>query len=455
MQVRRREFVKFFCCVAFSSVTLSSCRPEYEKAEKACRYGGWVKEKRKATGFFRTEQVNGVWWLVDPDGHLFISKGVNHVSFHGDHCPALGYSPYNRNVQAKYGSEEKWAEATAQRLRNWGFNTIGAWSSASLFKHMPYTVILNLGARAGADWLRGTFPDVFSPKFRQTLDEIAAKECAPRRKDSLLLGYFTDNELRWGPDWRSTRHLLDDYLLSLPENATGKKALLEFFRKRYPTIEDFNKAWGLNLPNWDALAKLKELPPAPTDAFEKQRLSDRLDFLRIVAREYFRACYEAIRKHDPHHLILGVRFAGYALRPVVEAMGEFTDVVSFNWYGFEPPIKTLEELHRITGKPVMITEFSFKAMDSGLPNTKGAGQPVPTQKDRADNFERFVTELMKLPYCVGYHWFQWSDQPAQGRFDGENSNYGLVKENDESWELLTQRMTEVNGKVEQIHASKV
>lgn len=453
MQVRRREFVRFFCCVAFSSVTLSSCRSE--KAEETCRYGGWVKVKRKATGFFRTKQVNGVWWFVDPDGHLFISKGVNHVSFHGDHCPALGYSPYNRNVQAKYGSEEKWAEATAQRLRNWGFNTIGAWSSASLFKHMPYTVILNLGARAGADWLRGTFPDVFSHKFRQTLDEIAAKECAPRRKDSLLLGYFTDNELRWGPDWRSTRHLLDDYLLSMPEDAPGKKALLEFFRKRYPTIEDFNKAWGLNLPNWDALAKLKELPPAPTNAFEKQRLSDRLDFLRIVAREYFRACYEAIRKYDPHHLILGVRFAGYAPRPVVEAMGEFTDVVSFNWYGFEPPIKTLEELHHITGKPVMITEFSFKAMDSGLPNTKGAGQPVPTQKDRADNFERFVTELMKLPYCVGYHWFQWSDQPAQGRFDGENSNYGLVKENDEPWELLTQRMTEVNGKVEQIHSRKV
>lgn len=453
--MRRREFVKFFCCAAFSSVTLSSCRSEYEKAGKTCRYGGWIKVKRKATGFFRTEQVNGVWWLVDPDGHLFVSKGVNHVSFHGDHCPALGYSPYNRNVQAKYGSEEKWAEATAQRLRNWGFNTIGAWSSASLFKHMPYTVILNMGARAGADWLRGTFPDVFSPKFRQTLDDIAAKECAPRRKDSLLLGYFTDNELRWGPDWRSTRHLLDDYLLSLPEDAPGKKALLEFFRKRYPTIEDFNKAWGLNLPNWDALAKLKELPPAPADALEKQRLSDRLDFLRIVAREYFRACYEAIRKYDPHHLILGVRFAGYALRPVVEAMGDFVDVVSFNWYGFEPPVKMLEELHRTTGKPVMITEFSFKAMDSGLPNTRGAGQPVPTQKDRADNFEKFVTSLMKLPYCVGYHWFQWSDQPAQGRFDGENSNYGLVKENDEPWELLTKRMTEVNRQVEQIHSNKV
>jgi len=410
--------------------------------------------KAKATGFFRTEQIDGVWWFVDPDGHLFVSKGVNHVSFHGDHCPALGYSPYHRNVLAKYGSEEKWAEATVQRLKAWGFNTIGAWSSASLFRLMPYTLILNMGARAGADWLRGTFPDVFDPKFHQILDNIAAKECAPRKSDRLLVGYFTDNELRWGPDWRSTRHLLDDYLLLLPPDAPGKKALIDFFRKRYSVIEAFNTAWGLNLGSWDELGKLKELPPAPSGEVEKRRLADRLDFLRIIAREYFRACRDAIRRHDPNHLILGVRFAGYAPRPVVEAMGEFVDVVSFNWYGFEPPTKILEELNRITGKPVMITEFSFKAMDSGLPNTRGAGQPVATQKDRADNFKRFVTALMKLPYCVGYHWFQWSDQPAQGRFDGENSNYGLVKENDEPWELLTQRMTKVNGQVERIHSGK-
>ncbi len=423
--------------------------------QKPCRYGGWTKMKAKATGFFRTEKIDGVWWFVDPDGHLFISKGVNHVSFQGDHCPALGYSPYNRNVKAKYGSQEKWAEATAKRLKGWGFNTIGAWSSASLFRLMPYTLILNMGARSGADWLRGTFPDVFDPKFHQILDNIAAKECAPRKSDRLLVGYFTDNELRWGPDWRSTRHLLDDYLLLLPQEAPGKKALIEFFRKRYPNIEAFSSAWGLNLSSWEEVMKLTELSPAPSDEVEKRRLADRLDFLRVIAREYFRACHDAIRKHDPNHLILGVRFAGYAPRPVVELMGKFVDVVSFNWYGFEPPTKILSELHQITGNPVMITEFSFKAMDSGLPNTRGAGKPVSTQKDRADNFERFVKALMKLPYCVGYHWFQWSDQPAQGRFDGENSNYGLVKENDEPWELLTESMTEVNSKVEMIHAGEI
>jgi hypothetical protein len=40
-------------------------------------YGGWEKGPQlKATGFFRTERVDGKWWLVDPLGRLFFSSGV-------------------------------------------------------------------------------------------------------------------------------------------------------------------------------------------------------------------------------------------------------------------------------------------------------------------------------------------------------------------------------------------
>ena len=32
------------------------------------KYGGWQSVKSNATGFFRTEQINGVWWLITPEG---------------------------------------------------------------------------------------------------------------------------------------------------------------------------------------------------------------------------------------------------------------------------------------------------------------------------------------------------------------------------------------------------
>jgi agarase len=53
---------------------------------------------------------------------------------------------------------------------------------------------------------------------------------------------------------------------------------------------------------------------------------------------------------------------------------------------------------------------------------------------------------------VGFHWFEHADQPKEGRFDGENSNYGLVTIEDRPWDVLVQRMTEVNAGLEARHA---
>ena len=409
------------------------------------RFGGWEKVKGEATGFFHVEEIDGRWWLIDPEGNGFISKGVNHVSFTADYCPALGYSPYGRVTKEKYGDARSWAKAAVERLRSWNFNTIGAWSSPETFEQgMPYTVILNMAAKAGASWTKGTFPDVFSEEFAEKIDEIAREECAPRADDPYLIGYFTDNELRWGPDWRSPKTLLEDYL-SFDPDAPGKRKLVEFLKRRYGSVEELNEVWGLKLESFDDLYELREVER------NEAILMDSLDFLKLIAERYFEVCDEAIRRYDPNHLILGCRFAGGAPDPVLEAMAGHVDVVSINNYDFHPPVNILMNIFETTGLPVMITEFSFKAMDSGLPNTKGAGRPVQTQEERADCFERYVTELMKLPFVVGYHWFEYVDEPAEGRFDGENSNYGLVRINDEPWEILTERMREVNGRIEEIH----
>ncbi|MBQ4888835.1 beta-galactosidase [Shewanella sp. MMG014] len=47
-------------------------------AEDRSRYGGWLSgPKLTATGFFRTEKVNGKWSLVDPDGYLYLATGID------------------------------------------------------------------------------------------------------------------------------------------------------------------------------------------------------------------------------------------------------------------------------------------------------------------------------------------------------------------------------------------
>jgi hypothetical protein len=44
------------------------------------QYGGYLQKTVKATGFFRTEKIDGRWWFVDPEGHLFLSVGVDCIA---------------------------------------------------------------------------------------------------------------------------------------------------------------------------------------------------------------------------------------------------------------------------------------------------------------------------------------------------------------------------------------
>lgn len=49
--------------------------PEYRS-----QFGGYTAgPKLEATGFFRTEKVNGKWWMVDPEGNIFFSHGPANV----------------------------------------------------------------------------------------------------------------------------------------------------------------------------------------------------------------------------------------------------------------------------------------------------------------------------------------------------------------------------------------
>ena len=65
---------------------------------------------------------------------------------------------------------------------------------------------------------------------------------------------------------------------------------------------------------------------------------------------------------------------------------------------------------------------------------------LDSQGERADYYEAYVRAALTLPSVVGIHWFIYSDQPAVGRYDGEDSNFGLVSIEDEPYEELLSRM---------------
>jgi hypothetical protein len=381
----------------------------YAQASGYDRFGGWQHLAGTKTGYFHTQEIDGRWWLVTPDGNVFFSKGVDNVS----------YRPEAASAPKAPADPQAWAASAARQLLGWNFNTLGAWSATEAYgKGMAYAPVINIAASVQRDlWLKGGVVDYFSPQFREAAEQVAARACAPHADDPWLLGYFTDNELRWGKDWRSQDSLLESYL-KMPPDSPGLARAAEF---------------------------VKTLGHDPTD-------EDRLKFAGLVAAEYARVTAEAIHRHDPHHMVLGCRFAGYPGDAVIEAEGRYVDVISYHSYNPTAPVDRLRQIVRLSGKPAMVTEFSFKAMDSGLPNTKGAGKPVATQSDRASGFTGYVEALADLSGVVGYHWFEYRDEPKEGRFDGENSNYGVVKIDFSPWEVLTARMTAVNAGLDVRHA---
>jgi hypothetical protein len=161
------------------------------------KYGGYKNTQVKATGFFRVEKVDGRWWFVDPEGHLFLSTGTNGAPGGG-----AGFGGNDAGATVK---------RTNARLDSWGMTTGG--------QGRPGTVMLR--------WPQSTsflgMPDVYSAQFVAEIDAAANTQCTPHKNDPLVLGYFIGNE----PPWNAREAELCGLILGGPATATQAK-LKEF-----------------------------------------------------------------------------------------------------------------------------------------------------------------------------------------------------------------------------------
>lgn len=397
--------------------------------------------------FFRVAQTRGIWNLIAPEGKPFFSAGVCCVD---QGTPRGQYKPENPSYAAyrHYPGAEAWAEGAARRLKSWNFNTVGGWSDAVMRKRgMPYTQVLHLGSSAvpAVPW-----GDLFSAETARTMDEVARKQIQPLKDDPNLIGWFTDNELGW---WDETQFI---YYLQQPETNATHNVLIDLLKEHYKgDFSLFQRDFETEgVSRFEQLTQGVSLYRRPGG--RAGQVIDKFTF--AFADQYYRMTRECIRRHDPHHLILGDRYAGWYPAPVARAAGRHMDVVSTNygadWTNGELARFQLDRLHRLTGKPVLITEYYFAAMEnrSGNRNRKGGFPTVQTQKERAASFRRNLREMASRPYIVGAHWFQYTDEPTHGRGDGEDYNMGLIDIEDRPYELLTAAATEVQGSIPRLRS---
>lgn len=403
---------------------------------KTSIYGGWiVKDKREATGYFRTEKINGRWWLIDPLGYPFIHKGMAAFS--------PGSSQRQKTVLTeRFETIDRWVAEETDLLKGYGFNGIGAWSDVNTVRKqespLVYTVIVNpmgqyrtvhkkhFGGKylqAGWQGYRFDLAMVFDPEFDQYIEQAIAP-IAKYKDDKFLLGYFTDNELPWVND------ALDRHLNLLAKDEAGYLAAREWLENR----------------------KGKEA------RVEDITAEDRTAFTEFYFDTYMSKVTKVLRKYDSRHLYLGCRFNQHSQElanpGIFRVAGKYMDVISINHYRlWEPNKQWMNNWEKWSGKPFIITEFYTRGEDSGLPNNTGAGWNVPTQKDRGSFYQNFVMELLKDGNCVGWHWFKYLDNdPQDMQTDPSNrdSNKGVVSWDYKPYISLLESMKLLNDNTYQL-----
>ncbi len=345
------------------------------------RFGGWRDGPQlKATGHFRTEKVEGKWWLVTPEGHLFFSTGIDvvrdntdssdgskHPDWHETPVPPSKMMAYPAwNLKKKFGKDDYLADYYAfvqQRLPAWGINTIGNWSGRELLANarMPYVVSVLERAEGVKRHAKFHIYDFEAPDFEQKMRAAIRKKFAEDATlrhavgDPLCIGFFIDNELQ--------------------------------FQKWIPDVGAEKAAPFLDL--------------------------------------YFRLCKEEINRAAPGKLYLGSRFVGFRQAGILwRTAAKYCDVVTVNAYCnsiFNISKKMFEPGKE---KPILLGEFHFGCMDRGM--FKASLCPVGDQRERGRSYARLVEGALAHPLLVGCHWFQYRDQPLIGRGDGEAYQCGFV-----------------------------
>jgi len=407
--------------------------------------GSKARKLGEGTGWFRTQKAEGRWWLVDPEGYAFWSTGLDCVRVdcearvdgletalqwlpeRPEYTDALR-SGERGQVRGKYvnylaanmirtfgreGWREKWAQVALAEMKRLRFNTVGNWSDWEFAAKAKFPYVRPMSfSGARARMIYRDFPDVFHAGF----EEDAAAYAAPLQEsaqDAAFIGYFLMNEPTWG---FSSETPAAGMLYNTDVCAT-REELARVLRQKYEGDAGLAAAWKTPA-TLDKVARGKWQGVLTAEA-----QADLREFSVGMVERYFQVLSKACKKVDPHHLNLGMRWAGVPPEWAVRGM-KFFDVFSLNCYMEKLPRERAEKIHEMLGMPVMVGEWHFGALDVGLP-ASGIGH-LKNQAERAKAYRVYLEDAAANPWCVGAHWFTMYDQSALGRFDGENYNIGFL-----------------------------
>jgi hypothetical protein len=397
--------------------------------------------------YFRLEQSEGAWWLVRPDGKPFYSTGTDMFSVPRD----------------KAGRER--VLGLVADLRRAGFNSLAGWSSipswAPVLDDMmaqgqtPPVLFHSLQAgslKAAFDCLAAPgsaftpaehgFADPFDPRYEQALRGRVRDLARYVRDKPWFAAWFADNEIRFEDLYRR---------VASPHCA---KALLAFLHRKYgDDVNRLNTSWGTRFASFEDLDAHR-----PDPILRKGPVyEDFRTFSREIVKRHVEVTLRVIREEDPGRLVFSQRFMLSGLGEAMDYLDLFAayDGIAVNLYpsNQRPGLSEAEQavlrlVHEKTGRPLLITEWSIPALDSGLYQNAAKldwswEQVVLDQHERAAQAAHVAADHYNLPFVVGSHWFTLRDFNNEKR----QANRGLYRSDGEPWPELIEALGRVQSRL--------
>ena len=394
-----------------------------------------------ASDSFTLSKSKGTWTLVSPSGQPYWSLGVNHI----------GNTDATANDEAE---DVRFARANAvELLQEMGFNCAGGDCRGEILEQLPYFV--TIGLTNTAHWMPGhqfQFEDVFEDSYAKRIEAATKRTCEQHRDNPNLIGYYWTDTPRWDLELTRVRRNHDwvSYIRSLPSNAAGNKAYVDFLRKQYSnSIENLNKAFRTQLSSFDDIAttdlnNIELLRPGVRESDEA--------FLGVIARRIYSVAKNALDRHDPQALVFGEKYKGHDHPDsVLTAAAEFVDVISiqpgpefgpFPGQGRHEQIfdgTYFSDLHQKTGKPIMIADHAISWDSPNRPTT--LWYQYPTQEEAVRSYERYLTSAAASPIILGYCRCQYV---SAYRADRGLLKQGLFDEHGKPYEEVVSGFTDAN-----------
>lgn len=372
------------------------------------RFGAFAMPTTAATGHFRVEKIRDRWWLVTPEGHGMIVLGVNHLT------EIKTAAAYPRTIFAqRFGKDWQRVFTEVERqCRAWGFNSAGFHTPEELRCTMPY--IISTSFASASFWHDPlAYVDVFTPEFAALAGTKAIAAAAEMKANPMAIAWTWTDSTSW--DIKLTRQTRGtdyvSFMRDLPPDAPGRQRYTAFLRERHGgDLARLNAAYGSAFPSFEVVG-------GPELNHDREAVfADDREFLRLIARHYYRTISTVFRREHPTGLLMGDRFH---LRDhpdeVLEEAAKFIDVLGIQpGDHFYPPLAKLtrpdetwfdaaefDRLHKLTGMPIVIADHQCGFFDQQTPKTGGWFQ-YATVEEAAASYDRFLRDAFARPYIIGY-----------------------------------------------------